>query len=340
MNNRKLILDAQQNMKIITEKAPQPQKGEVLVRVMANGICGSDIHFYKEGRLGNFVVTKPYTPGHECSGFIAGLGEGVTSFSEGDRVVIEPGIPCGLCGLCKSGRYNLCKEVVFLSAPPVDGTFCDYIALRQDMVFPFLDKLTYEQAAFVEPVAVAVHAVNRAGSVYGKDGVIVGAGSIGMLTLQAFKAAGGNRVAMVDVLDKRLEIAKALGADEIINPAKTSAAMFDNIGDIVFETAGSAKATETLFNMARTGGTVVQVGWPGENIVPMNIANFIDKELYYTSVNRYANAYPTSLSLLAEGHIKVNELISKKFDFADAPAAFKYAAENQSQVVKIMVCNQ
>ena len=338
MKNRRLVLDAHRNLEIIAEEVPKPQKNEVLIRIVANGICGSDVHFFKEGRLGNFVVTEPYTPGHECSGYVAGLGEDVAEFGVGDRVVIEPGIPCSTCLYCKTGVYHMCKKVIFLSAPPINGTFCDYIAVRKDMVFPFSDALTYEQAAFAEPTAVAVHSVNKAGGVLGKDAVIIGSGAIGLLVLQVFKAAGGNKAVMVDMLDNRLEIAKGLGADEVINPLKSN--MASNLGDVVFETAGSVKATEILFDVAKTNATVVQVGWPDGNIVPLDVAALNDKELTYKGVNRYANAYPAALLLLANGRVAVDAVITKKFDFENVIEAFNFAANNAAQSMKIIVVNE
>lgn len=133
MKNRRFLLDSEHHFTLTEEPVPVPKENEVLVKIAANGICGSDVHFYHEGRLGNFRVTVPYTPGHECSGVITETGAAVKEFRAGDRVVIEPGIPCGLCRYCKSGRYNLCRDVVFLSAPPVNGTFCDFVAIRSDM---------------------------------------------------------------------------------------------------------------------------------------------------------------------------------------------------------------
>ncbi|MDE5054432.1 alcohol dehydrogenase catalytic domain-containing protein [Niallia taxi] len=196
--NRRAFLDKNHKFTIIEDDIPLLKEDELLIEIKANGICGSDIHFYKEGRLGNFVVDSPYVPGHESSGVIAEVGSSVKGFSKGDHVVIEPGIPCGICGYCKSGRYNLCPEVVFLSAPPVNGTFCDYITIRSDMVFRIPKTLSFEEAAMVEPVAVGVHAVNRAKFNSGDTAIIIGAGPIGILTAQAFKAAGGGEVICVD----------------------------------------------------------------------------------------------------------------------------------------------
>ncbi|MHB1483726.1 MAG: NAD(P)-dependent alcohol dehydrogenase [Saccharofermentanales bacterium] len=336
--NRRLLLDSSHKFTMVDETIPIPGENEVLVKIAANGICGSDIHFFKEGRLGNFVVTTPYTPGHESCGTITALGPNAKGFEIGDRVVIEPGIPCGLCDHCKSGRYNLCGNVVFLSAPPINGTFCDYIAIRSDMVYKMPDEMTFEQGALVEPAAVAVHAVNRAGFINGASGVILGAGPIGLLVLQAFKAAGGGKAICIDLLDNRLEIAKKLGADVVINP-KNNGMDAENIGDVVFETAGSSKTTAMLYKLARPGGIAVQVGWPEKPEVGMNIADFLDKELTYIGVNRYANAFKTAISQISDGRIRTDLLMTQKFDFDHVEQAFRFAAENPRETIKVVVIN-
>ena len=337
MKNRCAFLNAQHEFTIEEREIPVPKDDEVLIQIVANGICGSDIHFYAEGRLGNFVVTKPYIPGHEASGIVAGVGKEVTDFKEGDRVAIEPGIPCDRCRYCKSGRYNLCPSVVFLSAPPINGTFCDFICVRSDFVHKIPGDMPFEHAALIEPAAVAVHAVNRAGNINGKGCAIFGAGPIGLLTLQAFKAAGGGNTICIDMLDNRLELAKTLGADEVINV--NDGRDLTDIADIIFETAGSPSATAQLFTAARAGGTVVQVGWPAGNVVTMNIADFIEKELDYVSVNRYANAYPAAIRYICDGRIRVEPLITQTYSFEEIPEAFKFAKENAKEVIKIVVKN-
>ena len=336
--NRCAYLDCEHKFRIIEKEIKKPKNDEVLVKIIANGICGSDIHFYHEGRLGNFVVTDPYIPGHEASGIIEDIGKDVKDFSIGDHVVIEPGIPCGRCIYCKSGRYNLCKSVVFLSAPPVNGTFCDYLTIRSDCVHKIPDSLPFEHAALVEPAAVAVHTVNRARIKSGDTAVIIGTGTIGILTLQAFKAAGGKEAICIDVIDKRLNIAKSVGADKIINLNALHEDMND-IAEVVFETAGSPKATEMLFGYAKTGGHVVQVGWPAGNKVLMNIADFLDKELDYIGVNRYANAFPTAIAWISDGRICVDKLITHKFSPDQISEAFKFTFENPHEVMKTVVVN-
>lgn len=334
--NRRAYLDQEHHFTIKEESIPSPKHDEVLIQIKANGICGSDIHFYKEGRLGNFVVDRPYVPGHESSGIIVEVGSGVSAFSKGDHVVIEPGIPCGLCSYCKSGRYNLCPDVVFLSAPPINGTFCDYVAIRHDMVFRIPDTLSFEEAAMVEPVAVGVHAVNRARFQKGDTAIILGAGPIGLLTAQAFKAAGGGETICVDFNESRLAFAKKVGVDKVALPSDSS---LEGAADVVFETAGANKATASTFQYCRPGGCVVQVGWPGGNIVEMNIATFLDKELDYVAVNRYANAFAASIKWISEGKINVKDLITDRFSFDRISEAFEYSSKNPDKVLKTIVLN-
>lgn len=337
--NRKLYLNERHELSLVNEKIPKPEADEVLIKIEANGICGSDLHFYKEGRLGNFVVDRPYVPGHEASGRIVKNGKEAKRFKEGERVVIEPGIPCGHCEMCKTGRYNLCPDVLFLSAPPVNGTFCDYICVKEHFVFAVPQSLSFELAALAEPAAVAVHAVNRADIRTGTTGVIVGAGPIGLLVLQAWKASGGGKAICIDIQESRLQKALEVGADEVINP-KNNQVSLENLGDVVFETAGNAQTTSRLFQMTKAGGCVVQVGWPNGNVVEMNIAELLDKELVYKGVNRYANAFDTALLWLSDGRIKGEELITHRFSLDHAKEAFDWAIGHPQETIKVIVTNE
>ena len=338
MKNRCLYLDAEHRLTIREMPVPEPVKNQVLIKISANGICGSDLHFYKDGRLGNFVVDRPYIPGHEASGVIVGFGSEAGKFKEGDRVVIEPGVPCGRCSLCKSGRYNLCPDVVFLSAPPIDGTFCDYVAVNEDFVFPIPDKLSQTHAALAEPVAVAVQAVNRAAVRPGESGIIVGSGPIGLLTLQAFKAAGGSRAVCTDMVSQRLDMALKLGADEVFMADQIPDRLLGS-GDVVFETAGNDRATEQLFDLARPGGRCIQMGWPQSDRVPLDVAQMMEKELDYRGINRYANAFPAALEWLADGRIDADAVITHSFSFDDAVEAFDWAIGHPAETLKVVVEN-
>ncbi|MEA4889351.1 MAG: NAD(P)-dependent alcohol dehydrogenase [Clostridiaceae bacterium] len=333
--NRCLYLNDRHQLNLITEAIPEPGPGKVLIRIVANGICGSDIHFYQEGRLGNFVVDRPYIPGHEASGYVVDLGEGVEGLSIGQRVVLEPGIPCGKCAYCRNGRYNLCPDVVFLSAPPINGTFCDYLAIRADAVLPMPEGMTYRDAALTEPAAVAVHAIKRARFAPGANALVIGAGPIGLLVIQAFRAAGGGLVWCSDLQERRLNLAEQLGARRWPGTGPEQPAV-----DVVFDTSGSAKACATLFDAVRPGGCAVQIGWPAGNWVTLNMATFIDKELDYVAVNRYANAFPAALQWIADGRIRTDLLITHEFDLDQAAEAFQYTAGHASEVVKTIIWNE
>lgn len=338
--NRRAFLHKEHYFTIHSEEIPTPKDDEALVKIAANGICGSDIHFFAEGKLGNFLVTTPYVPGHEAAGTVVSVGSQVTCVSEGDRVIIEPGIPCGRCEMCLSGRYNLCPEVVFFSAPPIDGTFCDYICVRADFLHKMPDDLSFIKGAMAEPAAVAVHAVNqaiRAGSISGKTATVIGAGPIGLLVAQVFKAMGGGKVICIDISDFKLEKAKELGADAVINSLNQE--IRESSSEVVFETAGLPKTTAQMINIANPGGTIVQVGWPAGNMVTMNIADFIDKELTYKCVNRYANAFPAAIQYLTDGRIDIDKMISKTFSLDEVQQAFECAHEHSGEVIKIAVVN-
>lgn len=336
MINRCFYLDAQHQLTRREEPIPTPGPDEAVVRIRANGICGSDVHFFKDGRLGNFLVTDPYIPGHECSGEVYSIGSQVASVRVGDAVTIEPGIPCGRCDTCKSGRYNLCPSVRFLSEPGVNGTFCDFVAVRADMLHHLPAGMSLELGALVEPAAVAVHGMNLAGNLHGKTGAVFGAGPIGLITMLAFKAAGGGRVICIDINEARLQRAKELGADEVVLNRDVD---LTNICDVSFETAGSPVTTAQLFTATRPAGCAVQIGWPAGNVVPMDIAVLMEKELTYAGLNRYADAYPAAIAWLSDGRIPGERLFTHRRDFEQTPEAFAYTAEHPDEVVKMLVLN-
>ncbi|MCL2421400.1 MAG: NAD(P)-dependent alcohol dehydrogenase, partial [Defluviitaleaceae bacterium] len=325
------------NLQIKEMPMPEPKEGQVLIKMAANGICGSDIHFYVDGKLGHKHVTTPYVPGHEASGTVVGVGKGCKHLKEGTRVAIEPGTPCGFCEFCKAGRYNMCRDMHFLSSPPINGTLCDYIALPEHLAFPIPDTLSLEDASLAEPAAVGIHAVNQVkGSLLGMTGVIVGAGPIGLMTLQAFKAAGGGKVYCVDYIDKRLEAAKVLGADVACKPGDP---MLKNVGDAVFECAGSTEATQGLIEKTKRGGSIVQVGWPEDIKVALDVASILDREITYTGIYRYANCYPPAVTRLGDGRLKSEGVITHRFSFEEGAKAFEWAANNKETSVKTVILN-
>ena len=342
--NRALRLDANHRLWIEEQPIPQAGEGEVLVRVRANGICGSDIHFYERGVLGPFVVRQPYTPGHEAAGGIVALGAGVRDRQVGQAVAIEPGIPCRRCRFCKMGRYNQCPQVVFMSVPGVDGTFRDYVTLPADFAHPMPPGMTWEQGACIEPTAVAVHAINRAQIAPGATVAVLGVGPIGLLVVQAALAVGAGKVLALDRQEMRLALAQKLGAIPINiiaeEPLQGVLSRTDGQGvDFTFEAAGHSSATALAPEITATAGVIVQVGWPEIERVPYKIETILAKELDVRGINRYANAFPPALSLVGRGAIRVEPLITHRFPFEEAPAAFAYAHEHPEQVIKVVVMN-
>ena len=331
------------DLRLETIPVRDPDPDEVVVRLRANGLCGSDLHFYEDGKLGPFTVTEPYTPGHEASGTVVHAAETGAGPEVGQRVAIEPGIPCRRCEFCKSGRYNLCPDVVFLSAPPIDGTFAEYVTLAADFAHPLPDAVDDEAGAFVEPVSVGIQACRRAGLRAGDTFAVLGAGPIGLVTMAVAYAFGAAEGYAVDLLDNRLALADALGAAATVNAAEDDpvAAIGTWTGgrgvDVVFDTSGSSAACRLTPEIARRGGVVTLVGWPETSAFPYHVEMILEKELDVRGVNRYCNTYPTAISLLAAGKLDIDPLITHRFPFDQIVEAVAFASEHPAETIKVMV---
>jgi len=321
---------------------PPARPDEVLVRITANGLCGSDIHFFKEGKLGPFVVDRPYIPGHESCGVVvraaASGGPRV-----GTRVAVEPGVPCRRCALCKSGRYNLCRDVVFMSAPPVNGTFAEYAAVAADFAHPLPDAVDDESAAFVEPLAVGVQACTRARLRAAASVAVIGAGPIGLVTMLVARAFGAASVFLVDTLPSRLALGSRLGATATVlarevDPQARIAELTGGAGaDFVFDASGSSAACASAPALAARGGSVTIIGWPEKASFPYPVETVIERELDVHGVNRYANAFPRAIALLADGRLDVHPLVSHRYPLDRVTEAFAFAADHPAETIKVMV---
>lgn len=336
------VLHGVRDLRLRRVPVPVNTRDEVLVQVTMNGLCGSDIHFYTHGALGPFKVTSPYIPGHEACGVVVEAAMTGAGPQVGQRVAIEPGIPCRRCEFCKSGRYNLCPDVVFMSAPPVNGTFAKYVAVAADFAHPVPDEVDEESAAFVEPVSVGIQACKRAGVTAGHTVAVLGAGPIGLVTLLVARAYGATQTYAIDILENRVGLAESLGAT-IINAHKTDpvTAIAELTGgrgvDVVFDTSGSATACQSTPHLARRGGVITIVGWPDPGTLPFPIEMVLEKELDIRGVNRYANTYPTAIGLLASGKLDVHPLVSHRFPFDRVVEAFDFAVEHRAETIKVMV---
>lgn len=242
---------------------PTPKADEVLVKLEYVGICGSDMHYYETGAIGDYVVEPPFVLGHEPGGTVVEVGSNVKHLKAGDRVALEPGKTCGRCEFCRQGKYNLCPDVVFFATPPVDGVFQEYVAHEAALCFKLPDNVSTLEGALIEPLAVGFHAANQGGAHAGQTAVVMGAGCIGLVSMMALKAQGVSRVYVVDVMAKRLEKALELGADGVVNGKEEDAVeavrrLTGSAGcDLVIETAGTEITTRQAVHMTKKGSTIV-----------------------------------------------------------------------------------
>ncbi len=343
MKNRAAYMTGLNKMEIRDIEMPVLRDRDVLVKLEYVGICGSDVHYLEHGKIGDFIVEGDFILGHECAGTVVEVGSGVKNLKEGDKVALEPGITCGQCEFCKTGRYNLCPDVEFLATPPYHGSLMNYIAFPENMCFKLPENITTKEGALVEPLAVGMHAAIQGNVKLGDSVVILGAGTIGLVTLLACKAYGATEITVVDVLPKRLEYAKKLGATATINALEVDVfSEMDKITgkkgvDIVIETAGSARTISQTPYLVKNGGTIVLVGLAPQDIIEFNFAKIMAKEAQIKSVFRYRNIYPTAIKAIANGVIDISGIVTHEFDFEDSAKAFDHVINNKQDVVKAVI---
>jgi L-iditol 2-dehydrogenase len=328
------------------ERVPQPEgpagPDDVLIAMRSVGLCGSDVHYWQEGRIGSFVVTQPMILGHECSGQVVEVGANVRHLAPGDRVAIEPGIPCRVCTYCTTGRYNLCVNMRFFATPPDDGALAQYVSHPASLAFKLPENMDYEEAAMLEPFSVGLHAVRRGGVAPGKSVLILGAGPVGLLCLLAARATGATRVYAADIKDDRLAMASRLGA------AGTYRADDPEMGDrlreeteglgpeIVLECSGAPPAVRQSVELARPGGTVVWVGvGPASFEFPTLTVGL--KELDVKGLFRYRHTWPTAIELVSSGRVDVKPLVTHRFGLQRVVDAFELTRTAADGAIKVMV---
>lgn len=330
-------------MGYVEREVPQPADNEVLVKLEYVGICGSDMHYYEIGRIGDYVVKPPFVLGHEPGGVVVEVGKNVKHLKIGDRVALEPGKTCGHCEYCKEGKYNLCPDVVFFATPPVDGVFQEYVAHEAALCFKLPDNVDTMEGALIEPLAVGFHAANQGGAHAGQTAVVFGAGCIGLVSMMALKAEGVSKVYVVDIMQKRLDKALELGATGVINSMDKN--VQDEISrltegkgvDLVIETAGMEITTRQAIHIAKKGSTIVLVGYSktGEMTLPLSLA--LDKELTFKTVFRYRHIYPMAIEAVASGKVNLKGIVSNVFNFDDIQNAMDKSVSDKANIVKSVV---
>jgi L-iditol 2-dehydrogenase len=327
------------------ERVPAPERPgphDVLIAIRSVGLCGSDVHYWHEGRIGPYVVIKPIILGHECSGEVVEVGERVTHLQRGDRVAIEPGIPCRRCSYCVTGRYNLCDYMRFFATPPDDGALAQLVEHPADLTFPMPDSMTYEEGAMLEPLSVGIYACRRGAVQPGASVLIIGAGPVGLLCLLAAGAAGATRIFLVDIKEDRLHKARELGAtatfhadDPDVQDRLQEATDGHGI-DIVLECSGAPPAVRQSVDLVRRGGTVVWVGMGPESFEFPTLTIGM-KELHVMGLFRYAHTWPTAIELVSSGRIDVKPLVTHRFPLTDVVRAFEVTRTGAEGAIKAMV---
>ncbi|RAK93774.1 GroES-like protein [Aspergillus costaricaensis CBS 115574] len=356
--NPSFVLRARQEVAI--EDRPRPvleDPYDVLVQVAQTGICGSDVHYWQRGRIGEYVVTGPMVLGHESSGVVVATGSKVTSFKPGARVAMEPGVPCRRCEYCRKGSYHLCGSMVFAATPPWNGTLAKYYVNAADFCYRLPDTMTLEEGAMVEPVAVACAIGKTADLRAGQTVLVLGCGPIGVLCQAVARAWGARLVVGVDVVQRRLEMARSYHADGTFLPPPAEAGVNpmvhaeevaaavkeqylgegENGFDVVLECSGAEPCIQMGIYAAKKGGMFVQAGMGRENVVfPITVV--CTRGLVVKGSIRYLpGCYPAAIDLIASGRVDVQRLITNRFRFEEAEQAFELVKAGKEDVFKVMI---
>ena len=339
MYNRAAIMYGTHDIRLEEVPIPAPGPKEVLVEIGAVGVCGSDVHYYEEGRIGSFVVREPLILGHESMGTIVALGEEVTKHEVGERVTLEPGVPDGTCRECRAGRYNLCPNVKFFATPPINGAFTNYVNIHEDFAFTLPDGLSDNAGALMEPLSVGIWSCRKAGVEAGDHVLVTGAGPIGLLAMQVALAQGATEVTITDVAPERLQMAEKTGATRAINVSEEP---LDEAGvevDALIECSGNGRALNDGIRCIRPAGTAVVVGMgPGEeSSIPL--AFIQNREIWLTGTFRYANTYPAAIELAATGKVDLDAIVTGYYGLEETEEALQASRKDPGNVKPMVVPN-
>ena len=297
---------------------PTLDADQVLVQVAAVGVCGSDIHYYQHGKIGPFVVEQPLILGHELSGTITAVGSSVDPARIGQRVAVEPQRPCGSCELCNRGRYNLCPDMQFFATPPIDGAFCEYVAIQSKFAYEIPDSISFNAAALIEPLSVAIWALKRAEAKVGSKVLIAGAGPIGVIVAQTAAAMGASEIIVTDISEDRLAFVREHGATRVINVAKET--LDDVLVDIFIDASGSAPAVYSGIKAVGPAGVAILVGM-GNDDVTLPISHIQNNEIWVSGVFRYIDTWPLGIEMLASGKVDLDVVVTSTFGLGQVEEA-------------------
>jgi L-idonate 5-dehydrogenase len=339
------VLHGAKDLRVEPWPVPELHHGEVLVRVQRAGICGSDLHYFAHGYCAAFVPTRPFVLGHELVGEVAARAEGVNWPEAGARVVVNPARPCGSCGYCRGGRQNLCARTIMLGSastrPPTDGAFAHFVAVRADQCQLVPTGMDDALAAMIEPFAVALHAIKRAGTIAGKSVLAMGGGPIGLLVAMSARAFGGLPVVVGDPLAARRDKSLSFAADAVLDPASNACAeqakeLTTDGFDVVFEASGAPAALRQAFSFVRTGGAIVQIGTLGTQDIPLPANELMVREIQLLGSFRYGNVFDEALRLAASGRVNLRPLVSQVLALNEISQAMNLAL-SKGDVLKVQI---
>ena len=338
-----IVCHAPEDLRLDTFETDALGTHQLQVDVAYGGICGSDLHYYHHGGFGTVRIKEPMVLGHEVSGIVRVVGSAVQNFKAGQRIAISPSRPCGQCQYCQRGHHNHCLDMRFFGSamrfPHVQGAFRQTLVIDASQAHPLHDSLSLSLAALAEPLSVGLHAIQRAGSVFGKQVLVTGCGPIGTLLIGALRRAGAARIVAVDIADKPLECARAMGADETINIAKHPEALAPfavnkGVFDVMFEASGNDRALRSGLDVVTPRGVIVSIGLGGDSTLPLN--QLVGKELELRGTFRFHEEFAVAVRFLNEGLIDGRPVISHVLHFDDAIQAFDLASD-KSQAMKVQI---
>ncbi|RAL11870.1 NAD(P)-dependent alcohol dehydrogenase [Aspergillus homomorphus CBS 101889] len=309
---------------------------DVIVKIIATGLCGSDVHYWQHGRIGRYVVEKPIILGHESTGIVVACGDRANGIAVGDRVALEPGVACNTCDQCRKGRYNLCRDMRFAATPPIDGTLCTYYRVPAECCFKLPAHISLSQGALVEPLSVAVHACRLAGDLQTKSVIVFGAGPVGLLCCAVARAFGATNVIAVDIVSSRLTVASKYGATHTYQMSDASseenasdllkAAGLEDGADVILDATGAEPCMVCGLHAVAPGGTFIQVGL-GRPSVTVPIGQICDKEVTLKGSFRYGPGdFQTAVGLLEAKRVNVDGLVTHNYSFSQVEEAFQNVA--------------
>ncbi len=328
------VLRAVGDVAVEKRPVPSPAAGEVLIKVGSVGICGSDIHYFRHGRIAEYVVREPLILGHEAGGHIVAVGPGVDPGRIGQAVALEPGVPCRVCRECKAGRYNLCPDVRFFATPPIDGAFAEYVVLAADFAHPVPDSLSEDAAGLIEPLSVGVWACDKVHVGAGSRVLISGAGPIGVMNVQVARALGATEIVVSDISPARLDTAMKFGATRALDARSESAVDAGIEVDAFIDCSGAQIAVQQGIRAVRPAGHVALVGM-GADEISLPVGLIQGRELTVTGTFRYANVYPTAIALAASGLIDLDGMVTAHFSLDDVEAAL--SQDGNPDTMKVIV---